>query len=170
MEPIVNRVAQSGIEVFDLTPFAPDRDPVVLDLEPFLVGGLVLREKPFREAVAALDLEAYRGRVVALGCSADALVPAWAWMLVASRLDGVARSVTLGSADDAVREHVLAALEAFDWSRYDDRIVVVKGCGNARVPEAAYVMAMSRLQRVARKVMFGEPCSSVPLWRRPATS
>lgn len=170
MEPIVNRVAQSGIEVLDLSMFEPDGDPVELDIAPFLVEGLILREKPFRDAVAAFDFSPFAGRLVAVRCSADAIVPTWAWMLVATRLDGIAAAVTVGSPADAMREHFARAVAAFDWSRYADRTVVVKGCGSGRVPEAAYVMATAALQRVARKVMFGEPCSTVPLWRRRSDS
>jgi len=169
MEPVVNKVAQSGIEVLDLSEFAPADDPAVLDIAPFLVDGLVLREKVYREAVDAFDFDAFAGRAVAVTCSADAIVPMWAWMLVTARLDGIASRVVLGSPDDALREHFAAALDDFDWERYRDRNVVVKGCGAGRVPDAAYVMATARLQQVARKVMFGEPCSTVPLWRRPST-
>lgn len=167
MEPVVNRVAQSGIEVFDLSTFLPDLEPAVLDLAPFLVDGFVLREKDFREGVAATDWSAYAGRPVAITCSTDAIVPTWAWMLVASKLHGVADVVVMGRVDDAMRAHFDERLASVDWSRYRDGTVVVKGCGGTGVPETAYVTAMTALQRVARKVMFGEPCSTVPLWRRP---
>lgn len=168
MEPVVNRVAQSGIEVLDLSQFEPAEDPAVIDIAPFLDGGLILREKSYREAVAAFDFDVFAGRTVAVSCSADALVPIWAWMLVATRLDGIAARVVIGSPADALREHFADAIASFDWTRYRDRTVVVKGCGSGRVPDAAYVMATAALQKVAGKVMFGEPCSTVPLWRRPA--
>jgi hypothetical protein len=167
MEPIVNRVAESEIEVYNLDALWDGAPVVELDVEPFLVEGLILREKVFREHVKAHDWTPYAGRHVAVYCSADAIVPTWAYMLIAAKLDGVARSVAFGRAADLVRDSFTRALDAEDWSAYQDRIVVVKGCGTGAVPVSAYVDAMQRLQRVARKLMYGEPCSSVPLWRRP---
>ena len=167
MEPIVNRVANSGIQVLDLTTLPPDRPITVVDLEPFLVEGLILREKHFRQEVDAHDWSRYEGQDVAITCSVDTIIPRWAYMLIASKLDGVAASVTVGREEDVRRERFLRALASYDWSEHEDRIVVVKGCGTAEVPESAFVDAMNRLQTVARKVMYGEPCSSVPLWRRP---
>lgn len=164
--PIVNKVAQSGIEVFDLSQFLPRADVASIDLADFLVERIVLREKVFRETVAAHDWTRYQDRVVAVFCSEDAIIPSWAWMLVVSKLHGVAASVTLGSVADARREHFERALASFDWEAYRDGTVVVKGCGSAGVPESAYARAMSALMGVSKKVMFGEPCSSVPLWRR----
>ncbi len=170
MEPIVNRVAESDIEVYNLEGLWDGGEVVELDLAPFLVEGLVLREKVFRARVKEHDWTAYTDRHVAVHCSADAIVPVWAYMLVATRLHGVARSVAFGRAADLIRDHFTRALEAEDWSRYADRIVVVKGCGGRVVPVSAYMTATQKLQAVARKLMYGEPCSSVPLWRRPAGS
>ncbi|MEZ4701856.1 MAG: DUF2480 family protein [Rhodothermales bacterium] len=168
MEPIVNRVAESDIEVFNLEALWDDQPVVSLDLAPYLEDGFVLREKPFREAMRAHDWSQYAGAHVAVCCSTDAILPTWAFMLVGSRLDGVARSVAYGTPDDLIRDYFVRALEAFDWSVYTDRIVVVKGCASRVVPTHAYVIATQKLQQVARKLMYGEPCSSVPLWRRPA--
>lgn len=164
---LVNRVAESDIDVFDLAALWDAADVAELDLAPWLHRGLVLREKDFRAAVAAHAWEAFAGRHVAVHCSIDAIVPTWAWMLVATRLEGVAASVAFGREADARRDFYVRALAAFDFERYRDRIVVVKGCGARDVPVSAYVDATQRLLRVARKVMYGEPCSSVPLWRRP---
>ena len=167
MEPITNRVAESGIQVLDLASLAPAGEMATVDLKPFLFQELILREKHFREQVRDHEWAAYTGRHVAITCSVDTIVPLWAYMLITAQLEGVAASVTVGSAEDVRREHFLAALDRYDWSQHADSIVVVKGCGTSEVPESAFVQAMSRLQKVARKVMFGEPCSSVPLWRRP---
>lgn len=167
MEPIVNRVAESDIEVYDLALLWDGQPVVEFDLAPFLVEGLILREKEFRQHVKEHDWAHYADRHVAVFCSTDAIVPTWAFMLVASKLEGTARSVGYGSAQDVVRDHFVRALEAEDWSRYADQIVVIKGCGNAVVPPNAYLLATQKLQGVARKLMYGEPCSSVPLWRRP---
>jgi hypothetical protein len=165
---IVNKVAESDIEVFNLAELWDNHPVVSLDVEPFLVEGLILREKVFRDHVKAHDWSGYAGRHVAVHCSADAIVPTWAYMLVAAKLHGVARSVAFGTPQDLIRDHFIRALEAMDWSRYDDALVVIKGCGNQVVPQAAYLVATQKLQGVARKLMYGEPCSSVPLWRRPA--
>jgi hypothetical protein len=165
---IVNRVAESDLVLYNLEALWDGRPVAELDLAPFLYEGLILREKDFREHVKAHDWTSYADRHVAVHCSADALVPTWAYMLVAARLHGIARSVALGRRDDLVRDYFVRALEAEDWSAYAGRPVVVKGCGSKLVPVNAYLIATQKLQLVAAKLMFGEPCSSVPLWRRPA--
>jgi hypothetical protein len=167
MEPIVNRVALSEIETLDLEKLWDGGTIVEFDLAPFLFRGLVLREKDFRGAIRELDVEPYRDRHVAVFCSTDAIIPTWAFMLVSSLLDGVATSVTYGTIDDATTLGFIKILDAVDWEFYRDRPVVVKGCSNDIVPRNAYMDAVSRLQRVARKVMYGEACSAVPIWRRP---
>lgn len=167
MEPIINRVAESDIELYDLEALWDGAEVVELDLTPFLVEGLILREQHFRDEVRAHDWSQYADKHVAVYCSADAIVPTWAYMLVATTLEGIARSVAAGRAGDLLRDHFVRALAAEDWTRYRDAIVVVKGCGSKLVPLDAYVIATQRLQAVARKLMYGEPCSSVPLWRRP---
>ncbi|MFW5955260.1 MAG: DUF2480 family protein [Rhodothermales bacterium] len=167
MEPIVNRVAESDIQVFNLEELwdgAPVRE---FDLAPLLDDGLILRERAFREAVKRYDWEAYRDCHVGIHCSTDAIIPTWAYMLIATRLKNVARSVEEGRAKDAIRAHFTRAMTLVDWKAYEGRNVVVKGCGSKVVPTSAYIDATLRLQEVATKVMFGEPCSSVPLWRRP---
>ena len=166
MMELVNRVAQSGIVVYNLEDLW-DHSPVrTLDIAPFLDQGLVVREKLFRRQVGEFDWVQYDGAHVAVYCSTDALIPSWVWMLIIARLDG-ARSVVLGSAKEAVRSWFARALEREDWSRFSNRIVVVKGCGAAVVPESAYAIATAKLMGVARKVMYGEPCSNVPIWRQP---
>lgn len=170
--PLVNRVADSDIEVLDLGTLLADAlgtDAVLtVDLAPWLHRGLVLREVDFRGYVAAHDWSAATGRVVAVTCSTDALIPTWAWMLVAARLaDANAAFVGVGDAETVRSEAVAVALNDADLTRLRDRIVVVKGCGSTVAPDA-YARAMTRLVAAgARKVMYGEPCSSVPLWRRP---
>lgn len=170
MEPIVNRVAESEIIVYSLESLWDEQPVVELDLTPFLYRGLILREKDFREQVKAHDWSQYRDQHVAVFCSADTIVPTWGYMLVASKLDPYAASVAYGRKPDLVRDFYVRALEREDWSKYRDRIVVIKGCGSKMVPADAYVIAMAKLQEVAKKLMYGEPCSSIPLWRRPAAA
>lgn len=164
---IENRVAQGEIEVYNLEALWDEQPITELDIAPFLVEGLMLKEQPFREDVKAHDWSQYDGHHVALYCSTDAIVPTWSYMLIATKLEGIARSVAFGRKDDLVRDHFIRALETEDWSAYEGKPVVVKGCGSKLVPTVAYVIATQKLQGVARKLMFGEPCSSVPLWRRP---
>jgi hypothetical protein len=167
MEPIVNRVEESDITVFNLEDLWDEQPVVELDIEPFLFEGLVVREKDFREKVRSHHWSQYQGKHVAVYCSVDAIVPTWAFMLIASKLDGIARSVGLGREADLIRDHFVRGIERVDWSKYEGIPVVIKGCGSRLVPPNAYVLATQRLQDVAAKIMYGEPCSSVPLWRRP---
>jgi hypothetical protein len=167
MEPIENTVADSEIRVFNLADLWDDRSVTELDISAFLVEGLMLKEKAFREQVDEHDWSQYDGEHVALYCSTDAIIPTWGYMLIASELRDPAASTTLGRAEDLRREYYVQALADVDWSAYEDRPVVIKGCGSDVVPEMAYVRATQKLQAVARKLMYGEPCSSVPLWRRP---
>jgi hypothetical protein len=166
-QPIENRVADSEIAVFNLEDLWDGRPVTEFDISPFLVEGLMLKEKPFRASVKEHDWSQYDDHHVALYCSTDAIVPTWGYMLIVSKLDDIAASVAFGRDEDLVRDHYVRALEDVDWSEYEDRPVVVKGCGSDRVPENAYLLATRKLQQVARKLMYGEPCSSVPLWRRP---
>jgi hypothetical protein len=165
---VANRVAQSGIETLDLAAIVGPLDVVSLDLGPLMHRGLVVREKNFRTAVAGLDAAAFAGRHVAVLVPDGALVPAWAVMLVAARLAPVAASIAVAGVD--ARRAALAAerIRAYDWDAHAGRTVVLKGCGTGEVPLDAFAQATVTLQSVAARVMFGEPCSAVPVWRRPA--
>ena len=162
---IVNKVQKSGIQVYNLESLWDQAPVVEFDLKPFLIAGLVLREKDFRRHVAEHDWSVYADQHVGIYCSTDAIVPTWGYLLVASRLEH-ARSVVLGRKEDVIRDFFASAIENEDWGQYRDKIVVIKGCGTGIVPESAYVQAMQKLMAVSRKVMYGEPCSNVPLWRR----
>ena len=167
---IVNRVAQSDLITFDLEALWDGRPVAEFDLAPFLFQEIVLREKDFRARMKAHDWAQYADRHAAVFCSADAIIPTWAWMLAASKLEPVARSVALGRPEDLIRDYFARALESMDWSRYEGKPVVVKGCGGGIAPPAAYLLATTKLQQVAAKLMYGEACSSVPLWRKPRHS
>ena len=166
MEPIVNRVAESDLMVFNLEELWDGKGVVELDIAPWLYEGMIVREKEFREFVKDHPWTDYLDQHVAVFCSADAIVPTWAFMLVASKLEPIATSVALGRKADLVKNYFSARIAATDLSEYKDSIVVIKGCGSGIVPREAYVDAMNQMQGVARKIMYGEPCSSVPLWRR----
>lgn len=160
---IVNRVAESAIETIDLAAFV---EPVIaFDLAPLLYKGLVLREREFRQALKETDWTAYADQHVAVFCSTDALIPTWAYMLVAAKLDGIASSIHAGSEAEVRRDRLGRALDAHDWSAYAGKPVVLKGCGNDLVSPDAFIRATVALKGVVSKLMYGEPCSSVPVWR-----
>ncbi len=168
METIKNRVAESGLVVFDLEDYRDGRPVREFDLAPFLYEGLMLREKEYRSALAEVDWSEYEGAHVGIFCSTDAIIPMWAYILAASKLYGIAYDVTGGDAGAVRDAHYKMVLDAIDWDEFADRMVVIKGCAGDEVPTSAYIHAVGCLQRVARKVMFGEPCSTVPIWRRPS--
>ncbi|MFA6248086.1 MAG: DUF2480 family protein [Mucilaginibacter sp.] len=165
-ENIINKVAQSGLVTLDPAQFYAPGERVVYDIKDNLFHGLMLREKDFREFVKTHDWAQYQGKNVAVTCTADAIVPAWAYMLLANRLAPYARQVVFGDAE--VLETVLFVKEvaALDVEQYRDQRVVIKGCGDVPVPVSAYVELTQRLTPVAKSLMFGEPCSTVPIYKR----
>lgn len=165
-ENIINKVAQSGLVTLDPAQFYAPGERVVYDIKDNLFHGLMLREKDFREFVKTHDWAQYQDKNVAITCTADAIVPAWAYMLLANRLAPYAREVVFGDAE--VLETVLFVKEvtALDVEQYRDQRVVIKGCGDVPVPVSAYVELTQRLTPVAKSLMFGEPCSTVPIYKR----
>lgn len=166
-QPITNTVARNeNLKVFNLEDLWDNRELVELDIKEFLFKGLIVKEKPFRESVKAYNWTQYADKHVAVYCSTDAILPQWATMLVASKLHEQAASMEFGRKEDLLRSYYAAALTTYDWAQYKDQIVVIKGCGSDYVPTSAYARATWELQSVARKLMYGEACSSVPIWRK----
>ena len=169
MEPIINKVAESGIVTLDLAPLLPEQSSIaVFDLKPFLFREMILKEKDYRAALPVFDWQLYQSKHVALFCSADAIVPVWAYMLAASFLRPVAASVYFGTKEELYRHLVAEQIEKMDLSEYAEKRVVLKGCGEVDVPESAYVAATFRLQGVVKSIMYGEPCSTVPVYKKKA--
>jgi hypothetical protein len=166
MEPIVNKVAESGILSLDLETFLPKSPVQVFDLKEHLFMGLILKEKDFRAALLATDWEVYRNQHVAITCTADAIIPMWANMLVAAYLQPLAASVHFGSAEKVTQDILLENLTSLQVENYQDQRVVIKGCGEQPVSEAAYVAATRLLRPVAKSIMYGEPCSTVPIFKK----
>jgi hypothetical protein len=166
MEVIRNKVAESGIQVFNLDDLIGAVVIKEIDLAAYLYGGFVLREKEFRQTLKEKDWADFGNAHVGVFCSTDAIIPTWAYMLVAAQLEQISASISFAKSPEIRNRVYQDALRKFDWSIYSDRIVVIKGCGTGAVPTSAYVEATTQLQRVARKIMFGEPCSSVPVWRK----
>lgn len=168
--PIVNRVGESGLITLDLGIFLPDETPVPFDLADYLYMGLILREKDFREAMAAIDTLRFTGSMVAVHCSADAIIPPWAYMLVAARLAGTAKEVYQGTPLEMEKHLVLRAIDSYDLSGLQGRRVVVKGCGDRETGMFAFLAITARLVPTVRSLMYGEPCSTVPVYKRTPTA
>lgn len=165
-EEIINRVAQSPLITFNLEELYPQGERKRLDIAPWLHQGIILREKEFRTRVEDHDWTLYANSFTALYCSTEAIVPAWAYMLVASRLAPHAVRVHIGSLEDLETALYQEALEKLDITPFVDRPVIIKGCSHRPVPQNAYIMALAKIQQVANNVMYGEACSSVPLYRK----
>jgi hypothetical protein len=169
-DEIINKVASSGLITIDLEELYPPGERLLLDIKDRLFQGLILREKDFREFVSAHDWTQYQDKYVAVTCTADAIVPTWAYMLLAVSLEPFAKKVVFG--DLEMLETVLyhSALSALDIDQYKDARIVIKGCSNLPVPKAAYVELTRLLRPVAKSIMYGEPCSTVPLYKAKKTS
>lgn len=168
MDTIVNKVAESGIITIDLAQFLPAEDAIVaFDIKPFLFREMILKEKDFRESMKEHDWKQYADKHVAIFCSADAIVPVWAYMLISSYLQGISAGVYFGSVEEFSKKIVADNIVAIDTTEYVDKRVVLKGCGDKEVPEVAYVMATDKLKPVVKSLMYGEPCSTVPIYKQP---
>lgn len=167
MEEIVNRVANSGLITLDLGEMYPEGERVLFDIRDVLFQGLILREKDFREFIASHHWKAYEGKYVALTCSADAIIPDWSWMLLASALQPFAKKIVFGDLEKLETVLFDEILSAVDAEQYRDQRIVVKGCGDKPVPKTAYIEVVRKLQPVVKSIMYGEPCSTVPVYKRP---
>lgn len=166
MSEIVNRVAQSKLITFDLEEYYPAGPRIELDITDWLYEGLILREKEFRVQVDAHDWSAYQDAYVALQCSSDAIVPGWAFMLISSRLQPFAKQVVIGDLEALETTLYQKIITDLEMEQFRDKPVIIKGCTNKPVPKNAYLWATARIQEVAKSVMYGEACSSVPLYKR----
>ena len=167
-EPLfVNRVANSGLVTLNLEEFIHVGERVLYDIKENLFHGLILREKDFREFIKTHDWAQYDGRNVAIVCSADAIVPTWAYMLLASKLQNHAHRYVFGNLEALEQALFQEAIAGIDVEGYRDAKVVVKGCGDRPVPTFAHVAIMQKLLPAAASIMYGEPCSTVPLYKKP---
>jgi len=165
-EEIVNRVAQSKLITFNLEELYPEGRRIVLDIKDWLFEGLILREKDFRTQIAQHDWSQYQDTYIALSCSTDAIVPGWAFMLIASKLAPFAKKVVLGDLEQLESAIYQPILDGLDVTEFEGKPIIIKGCAHKPVPQNAYIMAISKIQKVAKSVMYGEACSSVPLFKR----
>ena len=165
-EVFTNKVAESGIITIDLETYFPKEEIVVFDIKDYLFMGLILKEKDFRAALKELSLEKFEHKIAAVTCSADAIIPMWAYMLIAAQLQPVCINVMLGSADEVEKKLLLENIQQIDTSAYMDNRLVVKGCGEKSIPEEAYLEITNMLRPIAKSIMFGEPCSTVPVYKK----
>ena len=164
-ETFVNKVAESGIITIDLETYFPKEEIVLFDMKDYLFMGLILKEKDFRQALKELDTSVFANKVVAITCSADAVIPMWAYMLVSGLLQPVAREIIFGNEETATKRLLLKNIGTISLDAYADKRIVIKGCGEKPVPEEAYVEITKLLRPVVKSIMYGEPCSTVPVFK-----
>ncbi|TBW27884.1 DUF2480 family protein [Gramella sp. KN1008] len=166
-EEIINRVAESKLVTFNLEDYYPEGERIVFDLSKWLHEGFVLREKDFRESAKEHDWEQYNDKYIALTCSTDAIVPAWAYMLITTCLQPYSKKVVIGDLENLESHLYQEVIERLDVSDLKDKPVIVKGCSHKPVPKNAYLFLINKLQPVVKSLMYGEACSSVPLYKQP---
>ena len=165
-EEIINRVANSKLVTFDLEEIYPKGERVSFDISQWLLEGMVLRENSFREEAAQHDWSQYDNKYVALFCSTDAIVPGWAYLLLSLHLAPFAKKITVGTWEELESILFAEVLQNLDVSEYKDKPVIIKGCAHKPIPQNAYVLLAQKLQPIAKSIMYGEACSSVPLFKK----
>lgn len=166
-ETIVNRVQQNTkLVTLDLQQFNDETPLAELDIKQFLFQELMLKEKDFREQIAEFDWAQFEGKNLSVYCSTDAIIAPWAWMLITSYASEFAKEVFLGSKESFQHQLYQRALDDYDWEQFSDKFVLLKGCGKVHVPDSIYMLATNKLMERAKKIMYGEACSNVPVWRR----
>ena len=163
---IINRVANSKLVVVNLEDYYPKGKRTVFDIKDWLFEEFVLREKDFREHVNQHDWSQYQDDFVALTCTSDAIVPAWAFMLLTMHLQPYSKKVVIGSLDQLETSIYQDIIENLDFSDFNDKPLIIKGCTNKPVPANAYILLAEKLRPIAKSIMYGEACSSVPLYKR----
>jgi hypothetical protein len=166
-EEIINRVAKSGIITLNLEDYYVDGDRVAYDIKQNLWQEIALKEKDFREFIKTNDWSVYNDQLVAIHCSVDAIIPTWAYMLLSIAIQPYAKRVFFGSLETMNQVIYEEQLNKIDFSQYEDVRIVIKGCGDKAVPESAYVTLTNKLLPYAKTIMYGEPCSTVPLYKKP---
>lgn len=165
-EEIINRVAQSKLVTFNLEDYYTQGKRVSIDIAEWLYEGIILREKEFRAYADTHDWSQYQESYVALHCSTDAIIPGWAYMLLTTKLRPYAKKILQGTLEQLETSLYQTVLERLDISEFKDKSVIIKGCSNKPVPPNAYLLITERLQPVVKSLMYGEACSSVPLFKR----
>ena len=162
---LINKVSESALTTLDLEDYYPKEEVLCFDLKDYLFMELILKEKDFREALKNLDTSPFAGKYVAVTCSNDAIIPMWAYMLIASYLQPVAKSVFFGNTDEVKQQLLVENISRIPFEEYRNKRVVIKGCGELPVGEAAYLSITKFLRPVVKSIMYGEPCSTVPIYK-----
>jgi len=165
-EPFINKVADSGLITLDLASFLPENEIVLFDIKDYLFMELILKEKDFRAALLALDLSKYQNKIVGIYCSIDAIIPMWANMLIAAALEPFAKSIHFGNENKVREQLLLAHIANINPADYLEQRIVVKGCGETPIGESAYIAITQKLRPVVKSIMYGEPCSTVPVYKK----
>jgi len=165
-EPFINKVAESGLISLDLAQYFPDNDIVVFDIKPYLFMELILKEKDFRASLAAIDWTQFENKIVGIFCSTDAIIPMWANMLIVANVSPYAKSVYFGDENKTRELVLLEEIQKLDASSFADQRVVVKGCGDTPIGESAFIAITQKLRPVVKSIMYGEPCSTVPVYKK----
>jgi hypothetical protein len=163
---IINKVSESVLTTIDLEEFYPKEDIAVFDLKDYLFMGLILKEKDFREALKNLDTSSFNNKIIAVTCSADAIIPMWAYMLITTYLQPVAKEIFYGNEEETKKKILIKNIAQIPVTDYTDKRVVIKGCGDLPIDEAAYLEATKLLLPVVKSIMYGEPCSTVPIYKK----
>jgi hypothetical protein len=163
---IQNKVAESELVTLDLSIFLPKEQPLFFDIKDYLFRGLILKEKDFRNALSTHNWNDYKERTVLIFCSADAIVPVWAYMLIVANLYGITTSIFFENEATWRERKIIESIDELDISVYTDRRVVIKGCGEEKIPDAAYVSITKKILPVVKSIMYGEPCSTVPIFKK----
>lgn len=166
MSEIVNKIQQSKLETVDLEKFAAGIEIFELDLKDFLFQEMILKEAEYREKMAAHDWEQYDGGYLAVTCSTDAIIPKWAYMLVVQHAADYSKDVLFGNKQEAMSQIFRQKIDQTDWTKYEDRFVLLKGCSKLDVPADVYMYATKKLLPHVKKLMYGEACSNVPIYRK----
>jgi hypothetical protein len=161
-----NKVAESGIVTIDLASLLPSNEIIVFDIKPYLYMELILKEKEFRAALLTTDWTIYQDKVVGIICSADAIIPMWANMLIVSALNPFAKAVYFGNENKVREQLLLENINTLNINEYNDQRVVIKGCGDTPIGESAYIAITQKLRPVVKSIMYGEPCSTVPVYKK----
>ena len=166
-KPLVNKVAQKALITLDLEEYFPKEEAMAfIDLKDFLFKGLILREADFRETVKNTDWTQYKNKYVAIHCSTDAIIPMWAYMVLSAEIAPHAIDIISSSKEEAAAAFLIRNISGLDMEPFKGQRVVVKGCGERQVPDAAFVQITKQLSNIARSVMYGEPCSTVPVFKK----
>ncbi|MGN6267867.1 MAG: DUF2480 family protein [Ginsengibacter sp.] len=163
---IINKVAQSALETLDLEAFYPAGEIVVFDLKDYLFMELILKEKDYRDTLKNADWSIYENKIVAITCSADAIIPLWAYMLAVTYLQPFAQDILFGKKEEVLERLLLKRINQINSEDFKDKRVVVKGCGDKKIPESAFIEITKMLRPVVKSIMYGEPCSTVPIYKR----